>query len=71
VKCGLKGLYECFGTNEGWRIATGCTRAETASGTFTVEWRDKTKQFVENAFPDPSKPAKIFCPYKKCCNKKR
>jgi hypothetical protein len=38
---------------------------------FTVEWRDKTKQFVENAFADPSKPAKIFCPCKKCRNEKR
>ncbi|KAK1609661.1 hypothetical protein QYE76_033334 [Lolium multiflorum] len=38
---------------------------------FTVEWRDKTKQFVENAFADPSKPAKIFCTCKKCRNEKR
>jgi hypothetical protein len=55
VKCGLKGLYECFGTSEGWRMG------RNRKWDFTVEWR---------AFADPSKPAKIFYPCKKCRNEK-
>ena len=43
----------------------------TSKWNFTAEWREKTKQFVESAFADPSKPVKIFCPCKKCRNEKR
>ena len=43
----------------------------TSKWDFTDEWRDKTKQFVESAFADPSRPAKIFCPCKKCDNEKQ
>jgi hypothetical protein len=43
----------------------------TSQWDFTDEWRDKTEQFVDNAFAIPARPAKVLCPCMKCRNIKR
>jgi hypothetical protein len=43
----------------------------TSQWDFTHEWRDKTEQFMDNAFAIPVRPAKVLCPCIKCHNMKQ
>jgi hypothetical protein len=43
----------------------------TSQWDFTNEWRDKTEQFIVNAFAIPTRSAKVLCPCMKSHNIKQ